>query len=102
MLEREVLHVAVDGEELPSGEHGQLDVEDAVLGTRVLDYEKETEVPGVSGPQHGLHHLLPALVEDTPAVSHDDQQLADCEVPAGRGALPPEHLGGEMRQVGVY
>jgi len=95
VLEGEVLHVAVDGQEFSPREHGQLDVEDAVLSSGVLHDEKETEISGVPRPQHCLHHLLPALVEHPPAVRHDDQELADGQVPAGRGALAPEHLRAE-------
>ena len=61
MLEREVLHVAVDGEELAPGEHGQLDVEDAVLRSWVLYDEEETEVtskPGAQGEYFAVKWLI--------------------------------------------
>ena len=77
VLEGEVLHVAVDGQEFPPGKDGKFNVEDAVLGGWVLHDEEETEVSGVPCPKDGLHHLLPALVEHSPTVRDDDEELTE-------------------------
>ena len=98
MIEGEVLHVAVNRKQLAGGENRQSNVQNTVLGLRVLHDQEETEVAGVSRPPHGLHHLLLALVEHAAAVRHDDQQLADGQVPGGAGDGLHEELGGEVQQ----
>ena len=67
MLEREVFHVAVDGQELPPRKDGKFDVEDTVFGRGVLHYEEEAEVPCVTSSEDGLHHLLSSFVVDASA-----------------------------------
>ena len=98
MTEGEVLHVAVNGEELATGKDRQPDVKDTIFCLRILDDEEKAEVPRLSSSPHRLHHFLLALMENPAAVAHNNQQLAHAEVPAGGGAAAHEQLGRQVQE----
>ena len=98
MLEREVLHVAVDARQLAVLEDRQPDVEHTVLVLRVLHNEEEAEVARLPGAHHGLVHLVLTLVENAASVRNNHKQLRNCKAPGSLGAAVVEEGGGQVEE----